>query len=200
MQPRAELEAVGTGFQQKEILRPELLCHPLEQGLEAEVFPAANFAGVVRGLAHEHRCGEYIRVAVQADDFSLGRRRRGQVGLDPKGFLGRCLELVGFCHCFSPVARLRVRQPARAADVGLVHRRKVAVRHSGSCAPRWCFPPRFNHRLEQSAQRHHRTFGPSATRARCRHSRVPPGTLTKSSRFAQRRLLHDFIPSRMKHG
>ena len=100
VQPRAELEAVGTGFQHEEILRPELLCRPLEQGLEAEVFPAANFAGVVRGLAHEHRCGECIRVAVQADDFSLGRRRRGQVGLDPKGFLGRCLELVDFCHGF----------------------------------------------------------------------------------------------------
>ena len=51
VQPRAELEAVGTRFQQKEILRPELLCRPSEQGLEAEVFPAANFAGVVRGLA-----------------------------------------------------------------------------------------------------------------------------------------------------
>ena len=34
-------------------------------------------------------------------------------------------------------------------------------------------------------------------RARCKHSRVPKGTLTKSSRFAQRRLLHDFIPSRI---
>jgi hypothetical protein len=73
VQSRAELEAVGTGFQQEEILRPELLCRPLEQGLEAEVFPAAKFAGVVRGLAHEHRCGESVRMAVQADDFFLGK-------------------------------------------------------------------------------------------------------------------------------
>ena len=34
-------------------------------------------------------------------------------------------------------------------------------------------------------------------RARCKHSRVPKGTLTKSSRFAQRRLLHAFIPSQI---
>ena len=93
VQPRAELEAVGTGFQQEEILRPELLCRPSEQGLEAEVFPAANFAGVVRGLAHEDRCGEGVRMAVQADDFSLRRRRRGQVGLDPRAsFSGRVLS------------------------------------------------------------------------------------------------------------
>ena len=197
VQPRAELEAVGTGFQHEEILRPELLCRPLEQGLEAEILPAANFAGVVRGLAHEDRCGECVRVAVQADDFSLGRRQRGQVGLDSEGFLGRCLELVDFCHGFSPVARLRLKATGAGSRLGLVHGRKVAVRHSGSCAPRWCFPPRFNHRSEQLAQRNHRTFGPSATRARCKHSRVPQGTLTKSSRFAQRRLLHDFIPSQM---
>jgi hypothetical protein len=198
VQPRAELEAVGTGFQHEEILRPELLCRPLEQALEAEVFPAANFAGVVRGLAHQHRCSECVRVAVQADDFSLRRRGRGQVGLHPMGFLGRCLELVDFCHCFSPVGPVNSKGNRRGQPIGLVHGRKVAVRHSGSCAPRWCFPPRFNHRLEQLAQRHHRTFGPSATRARCKHSRVPPGTLTKSSRFAQRRLLNDFIPSRMQ--
>ena len=127
--------------------------------------------------------------------FPLRRRRRGQVGLDPKGLLGRCPQLVDFCHGFSSVARLRLKATGAGSRLGLVHRRKVAVRHSGSCAPRWCFPPRFNHRLEQLAQRHHRTSGPSATRARCKHSRVPQGTLTKSSRFAQRRLLHDFIPS-----
>ena len=136
-------------------------------------------------------------VAVQADDFPLGRRRRGQVGLDPKGLLGRCPQLVDFCHGFSSVARLRLKATGAGSRPGLVHGRKVAVRHSGSCAPRWCFPPRFNHRLEQLAQRHHRTFGPSAARARCKHSRVPKGTLTKSSRFAQRRLLHDFIPSQI---
>ena len=92
VQARAELEAVGTGFQHEEILRPELLCRPVEQGLEAEVFPAANFASIVRGLAHEHRCGECVRVAVQADDFSLGRRGRGQVGLDLNSFLERILS------------------------------------------------------------------------------------------------------------
>jgi hypothetical protein len=71
VQPGGELEAVGTGFQQEEILRPELLCRPLKQGLEAEIFPAANFASVVRGLANEDRRGECVRVAIQADDFSL---------------------------------------------------------------------------------------------------------------------------------
>jgi hypothetical protein len=36
--------------------------------------PAANFAGVVRGLAHG--------MTVQADDLSMGSRRRGQVRLE----------------------------------------------------------------------------------------------------------------------
>ena len=72
VQPRADLEAVGTGFQQEEILRPKLLCPALEQGLEAEILPAANFAGVVRGLANKDRCCKCVRMAVQADDFSLG--------------------------------------------------------------------------------------------------------------------------------
>ena len=114
------------------------------------------------------------------------------------GFAHSALALAGVeCHGFSSVARLRLKATGAGSRLGLVHRRKVAVRHSGSCAPRWCFPPRFNHRLEQLAQRHHRTFGPSATRARCKHSRVPQGTLTKFSRFAQRRFLHDFIPSQI---
>src|SRR4029077_6769976 len=67
-------------------------------------------------LANEDRRGECVRVAVQADDFSLGRRGRGQVGLRIMAFLGRCLELIGFCYGFFPAARLRLRQPARAAD------------------------------------------------------------------------------------
>ncbi len=198
MQPGAQLETVGARFQHKEILRPELLGSPLQQGWEVELFPTANFAGIVRGSANEDRRGKCVRVAVQADNLSLGRRGRGQVGLQPRHcLLGGCLELVDFCHGFSSVARLRLRATGAGSRLELIHGRKVAVRHSGSCAPRWCFPPRFNHRLEQVAQRHHRTFGPSATRARCKHSRVPPGTLTKSSRFAQRRLLHDFIPSQI---
>ena len=101
VQSRAELEAVGAGFQHEEILRPELLCRPLEQGWEAEILSAANFAGIVRGLAHENRCGKGVRMAVQGDYFSLGRRRRSLVALHPQGFLGRCLELVDFCHGFS---------------------------------------------------------------------------------------------------
>ena len=66
---------------------PNSLAAQSSKAWRLEVFPAANFAGVVRGLAHEDRRGEGVRVAVQADDFSLGRRRRGQVGLDPKRLL-----------------------------------------------------------------------------------------------------------------
>ena len=95
------------------------------------------------------------------------------------------------------VGATRVSELQKAAAGPSRSRPQVLPCWSGSCAPRWCFPPRFNHRLEQLAQRHHRTFGPSATRARCKHSRVPQGTLTKYSRFAQRRLLHDFMPSQI---
>ncbi len=49
------------------------------------------------------------------------------------------------------------RQLARAAELS-GHGRKIAVRHTGSCAPGWCFPPRFSHRLEEFPHVHHRTI------------------------------------------
>jgi len=95
------------------------------------------------------------------------------------------------------MARLGVEATGAGSRSVWSYGRKVAVRHSGSCAPRWCFPPRFNHRSEQWAHVNHRTKGPSATRACCKHSRVPPRTLDQPSRLAQRWLLHDFMPSRI---
>jgi hypothetical protein len=64
---------------------PRTPCRPSEQGLEAEVFAAANFAGVVQGLAHEHRRGGSVRIAVQGDNFFLEKAAPGPSRSRPQG-------------------------------------------------------------------------------------------------------------------
>jgi hypothetical protein len=150
----ADLETVAAGFHQNDVLRGQVGGGPLKQGLKGDVFPAADLAGIVGSLPHEDCCSEGVRMAVQADNFSFGRRRWSQIGLHGYTLRGNCIGRVGFagvcfCHGFSPMARLGVEATSAGSRFGLIHGRKVAVRHSGSCAPRWCFPPRFNHRLEQ---------------------------------------------------
>lgn len=116
-----------------------------------------QLAGVVRGLANENRCGERVRVAVQADDFSLGRRRGGQVGLGPKRFLGRCLELVDFFMVF--FNDVKGKGNRRGQPIGIGPRTEGCSEAFGVLRrPTMVLPPRFNHRLEQLPQRHHRTL------------------------------------------
>jgi len=77
---------------------------------------AGKFAGIVRRGAPEDGGGEGVRVAVQADDPPLCRRRRGEIRFMLLGpaicggrfsFFGRCVGC--FFSWFSLMDRFKVR-------------------------------------------------------------------------------------------
>ena len=62
---------------------------PTQARLEDKILPATNFATVLRGSTLEDGGGKGVRVAVEPDDFSFGRRRRRRVAFEPQRLLAR---------------------------------------------------------------------------------------------------------------
>ena len=158
----------------------------------------------MRGGASKDGCGEGVGMAVQSDDPPFGRRRRGEIGLcflDPV-FLGVSWRLVLFWflrlffHGRSPMARLRV-EATGAGGRSVWSRTEGCSQAFGVLRPTMVLSAKAQSRnggvtSVQSSSLW--TFGHPCV---LQHSRVPRGTLNQTLRSAQRRLLNDYMPSRM---
>ncbi len=81
----ADLEAVGPGFHEEEVVRGALRGSPVEEGRERAVGVGFELPGIVQAGAAQHGPGEGIRVAVQTDDPSFGGRGWRGVGFKASG-------------------------------------------------------------------------------------------------------------------